>query len=199
MADVGTGQEPTPQPQAGEGQQTAQEQPKTEQAASERTLEMAEARIKELNAEAAKYRKERDAEKKAREAADAATLVEQGKYKELWEQAQPKAAELDTLKERYETMIAQVQATNDKRIAAIPEGMKGLVPEYDDPLKVAAWLDANSAVFQKQPAPSLDAGAGSNGKIGATVTDEEVKEFAVRMGIHPDYVDRAAVAKAYKR
>jgi hypothetical protein len=62
--------------------------------------------------------------------------------------------------------------------------MKSLVPEYDDPLKLAAWLDANAAVFSRPAPPPLDGRAGGNG-TPATVTDDEVNEFAARWGIDP--------------
>lgn len=196
MTNTNTAQAADPEPQAGEGQQTDQGQQPA--ATTAWTPESAAAEIKALRAEAAKYRKEREAALKAQEGAQAAALAEQGKYKELYEVAQAKTAELEPLKEQYEAMVAAVQATNAARIATIPDGMKTLVPEYADPMKTAAWLDANSAVFQKPLAPSLDGRAGGQGGGAATVTDEEVQAFATRMGISAEYVDRAALAKAYK-
>lgn len=196
-----TGQEPIPDTQEVEGQPTVQEQPNTGQDAP-LTLEAAMAEIKRLqgevsktNSEAAKWRTDFRKAEKAKTDAEAAALAEQGKYKELYELATPKLSEYDMLKERYDAVIAAVQETNAKRIKAIPEAMQSLVPEYDDPLKTAAWLDANSAVFQKPQAPGLDGRAGGRGS--ATVSDEAVAEFASRMGIRPEHVDRAALAGMY--
>jgi hypothetical protein len=193
-----TGQAPTPEPQAGDGQQAVSEQPQAQEPATVWTPETAAAEIKALRAEAAKYRKEREAAVKAQADADAARLAEQGKYKELYEATQARLSEFEPLKERYDTVISQVQAANEARIKAIPETMRSLVPEYDDPLKTAAWLDANSTVFQKVPPPQLDGRAGGHGGGSVTVTDDEVQAFATRMGIPVEYVDRATLAKAYK-
>lgn len=197
MTDTTPAQAATPEPQAGDGQQTEPKQPEPahEAAATVWTPEAAAAEIKALREEAAKYRREKQAEVKARETAEAQALAEQGKYKELYELATPKLTEYDTLRERYDALIAQVQAANERRIASIPEGMRSLVPEYDDPQRLAAWLDANSAVFAKSPAPSLDGRAGGNGSGAITVTDEEVRDFATRMRIDPRYVDRGELQK----
>jgi hypothetical protein len=68
------------------------------------------------------------------------------------------------------------------------------VPEYDDALKLAAWLDANAAVFSRPAPPPMDGRAGGNG-TPATVTDAEVLDFANRMGVRPEHVDRSLLAK----
>lgn len=201
MTDTTTAQAATPDPQAGDGQ-PEQEQPKIEQL----TPEQLRAQLTQANSEAAATRKKlREAEAriaaadKAKSDAEAAALADQGKYKELYDQAAPKLAEYDALKAAHDALIEQVRAANEKRIAAIPEGMRSLVPEYDDPQRLAAWLEANSAVFAKSPAPNLDGRAGGNGNGAAAVSDEEVRDFAVRMGVPFDYVDRAALAKMRQR
>jgi hypothetical protein len=157
----------------------------------------AEAEIKALRAEAAKWRKEKQAAEKARETAEAAALQEQGNFKALFEKAQPKIADYDALKDRYDAMIAQVQEANTRRQATIPDAMKSLVPDYDDPLKLAAWLDANAAVFAKPQAPSLDGRAG--GSTGPAVDEAALKEQAVRLGIDPEIYYKAALANAARR
>lgn len=178
----------TTQPATGDGKI------QTEPAQPLRTLETAEQRIKELNAENLRLRKQADAAAKAKTDAEAAVMAEQGKFKELYQSAKAKADAADALQERLDAITAQAQAANERRIAAIPEHMRSLVPEYDDALKLAAWLDANAAVFSRPAPPPLDGRAGGNG-AAATVTDEEVKEFAARHRLNPDYVDRAALAK----
>jgi hypothetical protein len=62
-------------------------------------------------------------------------MAEQGKYKELYQSVKAKADAADALQERLDAITAQAQAANERRIAAIPDAMKSLVPEYDDPLK----------------------------------------------------------------
>ena len=186
MTDTTPAQAATPEPQAGDGQQEPK-QPDTAQDAPAPTwtLDEAMAEIKRLREEAGKYRREKQAEVKARETAEAAALTEQGRYKELYDRAAPKLAEYETLKEKLDALIAQAQAANERRIAAIPDAMRGLVPDYDDPLKVAAWLEANSAVFVKAPAPGLDGRAGGNGG-GPTVNEAAERARAVRLGLDPD-------------
>lgn len=194
MSEMQQGQEPTPDTQVVEGQ--VNNEPT---GATIWTPDTAAAEIKALRAENAKHRKTAQDAIKANAEAEAKRLAEQGEYKTLYETAAEKAARADALQERLDMLTAQAQAANEKRIAAIPEYMRGLVPDYDDPLKLKAWLDDNSAVFAKPFAPPLDARAGGSGNGSAVVTDEEVRDFAVRMGINPDHVDRASLAKAYKR
>ena len=116
------------------------------------------------------------------------------KRQQLYESVKAKADAADALQERLDAITAQAQAANERRIAAIPDHMRSLVPEYDDALKLAAWLDANAAVFSRPTPPPLDGRAGGNGTT-ATVTDEEVRDFATRMRIDPAHVDRAKLAK----
>ena len=178
----------TTQPATGDGKI------QTEPAQPLRTLETAEQRIKELNAENLRLRKQADAAAKAKADAEAAVMAEQGKFKELYQSAKAKADAADALQERLDAITAQAQAANERRIAAIPEHMRSLVPEYDDALKLAAWLDANAAVFSRPAPPPMDGRAGGNG-TPATVTDAEVLDFANRMGVRPEHVDRSLLAK----
>ena len=182
----------TTQPATGDGKI------QTEPAQPLRTLETAEQRIKELNAENLRLRKQSDAAAKAKTDAEAAVMAEQGKFKELYQSAKAKADAADALQERLDAITAQAQAANERRINAIPENMRSLVPEYDDPLKLAAWLDANAAVFSRPTPPPLDGRAGGNG-TPAVVTEDEVNEYAARWGLDARHIDRAQLAKVIKR
>ena len=142
--------------------------------------------------------KQQAAVDKAKADVEAAHAAERGEYKSLYEAVKPKADAADALQERLDAITAQAQAANEGRIAAIPDGMKSLVPEYDDPLKLAAWLDANAAVFSRPTPPPLDGRAGGNG-TPAMVTDEEANEYAARWGFDPRHIDRAMLAKVIKR
>jgi hypothetical protein len=188
------GQEPTeiPDTQVVPGQ-TAQEQPKT--TPTEWTPESAAAEIKALRAEAAKYRKEREAAQKAGEDAEKQRLAEQGEYKKLYEDAQAKAAELtDAVKARDLALLRQQVAIAKRLPDALSDRLRGETRE-----ELEADADALLAVMPTKPtAPNLDGGAGGNRGV-APVTDEEVTAFAQRMGIDPRYVDRAALAKMAKR
>ena len=178
----------TTQPATGDGKI------QTEPAQPLRTLETAEQRIKELNAENLRLRKQADAAAKAKTDAEAAVMAEQGKFKELYQSAKAKADAADALQERLDAITAQAQAANERRIAAIPDAMKSLVPEYDDPLKLAAWLDANASVFSRPTPPPLDGRAGGNG-TPAVVTEDEVNEYAARWGLDARHIDRAKLAR----
>ena len=193
MSDTTPGQEPTPEAQAADGQQMEPEQTNSEHAQA-LSPEQLRAELEAARKEAASYRtKLRNTERQATEA-EAKRLAEQGEYRTLYESVKAKADAADALQERLDAITAQAQAANERRIAAIPEHMRSLVPEYDDALKLAAWLDANAAVFSRPTPPPLDGRAGGNG-TPATVTDAEVLDFATRMRIDPAHVDRAKLAK----
>ena len=192
MSDTTPAQAATPEAQAADGQQTELEQPNSEHAPL--SPEQLRAELEAARKEAARYRTQlRNTERQATEA-EAKRLAEQGEYKSLYESVKAKADAADALQERLDAITAQAQAANERRIAAIPEHMRSLVPEYDDALKLAAWLDANASVFSRPTPPPLDGRAGGNG-TAATVTDEEVRDFATRMRLDPAHVDRAKLAK----
>lgn len=136
------------------------------------------ARFDEVIAEREKARKEAaDLQKRlAKLDADKAqaeqkALEDQGNWKAI---AEKNAAELEKykpLQERLTALETQIKASNDKRIALIPESMrKALVPMLDklSPDEVAAWLDEHGETLQKPAAPDLNAGAkGDRKKAGA--------------------------------
>ena len=193
MSDTTTAPAATPEAQAADGQQMEPEQTNSEHAQA-LSPEQLRAELEAARKEAASYRtKLRQTEKQATDA-EAKRLAEQGEYRTLYESVKAKADAADALQERLDAITAQAQAANERRIAAIPDALKSLVPDYDDPLKLAAWLDANAAVFSRPTPPPLDGRAGGNG-TPATVTDEEVLDFANRMGVRPEHIDRSLLAK----
>ena len=193
MTDTTTAPAATPEAQAADGQQMEPEQTNSEHAQA-LSPEQLRAELEAARKEAASYRtKLRQTEKQATDA-EAKRLAEQGEYRTLYESVKAKADAADALQERLDAITAQAQAANERRIAAIPESMKSLVPEYDDPLKLAAWLDANAAVFSRPIAPPLDGRAGGNGT--PAVDEVKVKEQAVRLGLDPETYYRQAVANA---
>lgn len=182
----------TPEAQAADGQQMEPEQANSDHAPL--TPEQWRAEAEAARKEAGKYRTQLRAQEKATADAEAKRLAEQGEYRTLYESVKAKADAADALQERLDALMTQAQAANERRINAIPEQMRTLVPEYDDPLKLAAWLDANAAVFSRPAPPPMDGRAGGNG-TPATVTDAEVLDFANRMGVRPEHVDRSLLAK----
>ena len=197
MTDTTPAPAATPEAQAADGQQTELEQPNSEHAQA-LSPEQLRAELEAARKEAASYRTKLRQTEKAVTDAEAKRLAEQGEYRALYEAVKGKADAADALQERLDAITAQAQAANERRVAAIPDGMKSLVPEYDDPLKLAAWLDANAAVFSRPTPPPLDGRAGGNG-TPAMVTDDEVNEYAARWGLNPQHIDRAKLAKVAKR
>ena len=192
MSDTTPAPAATPEAQAADGQQMESEQTNSEHAQA-LSPEQLRAELEAARKEAASYRtKLRQTEKQATDA-EAKRLAEQGEYRTLYESVKAKADAADALQERLDALMTQAQAANERRINAIPEHMRTLVPEYDDPLKLAAWLDANAAVFSRPAPPPMDGRAGGNG-TPATVTDAEVLDFANRMGVRPEHVDRSLLA-----
>ena len=192
MTDLTPAPAANPEPQAGDGQQREPEQPHSEPA--QLSPEQLRAEVEALRKEAAKWRTQLRQQEKAQADAEAKRLAEQGEYKALYETAAEKAARADALQERLDAITAQAQAANERRIAAIPDHMRSLVPEYDDALKLAAWLDANAAVFSRPTPPPIDGRAGGNG-TPAMVTEDEINELAARWRVKPEHIDRASAAK----
>lgn len=145
--------------------------------------------VQQLRQEAAGYRTKLKEFEEAQRNKHEQELAEQNKWKELAEQRAAKLAELEPTAQAYAQMIETMKASNAKRIEAIPEASRTLVPEYDDPAKLAAWLDANAALLNAKPiAPSLNGAAGGNYRPGAAppvLSDEELT-VAKKMGLTPE-------------
>jgi len=143
-----------------------------------------EAYVKDLRKEAANYRtKLRDFEQKQKEAEEA-RLAEQQEWQTLAEQRAAKIAELEPYQSRYDSMITAVAESNTKRVQSIPETMRQLVPDFEDPLKLAGWLDANVQLLTKPVAPAMNGSAGTGERPGEaeTLSAEELA-VASRMNL----------------
>lgn len=144
--------------------------------------------VQKLRNEAAEYRVKLKEIEEAQAAEKTRRLEEEARWKELAEQRAAELESLSPIKSQYEAMLETLRASNAKRIESIPEAMRSLVPEYEDPTKVAAWLDANAGVLTTPSMPSLDAGAGGDKPRVASepkLTDAEI-EMARKMGISPE-------------
>lgn len=131
-------------------------------------------RVDEREAEARKYKDERD----TLTVAQRKQLEEQGNFKALHEQAAAELALLKPAKERLEEIEKGIRKDNEARFATIPDSKKPLVQPLVDvlsPEKLQAYLNANPTLFVKDPAPDYDAGAGagSGGTPAPKLTDEE--------------------------
>ncbi len=181
MTDTTPAQAATPEAQAADGQHE-QEQPKTPLSAEELA-----AALKKTREEAADYRRKlRDAEAKleaadkARADAEAASLAEQGKYKELWEKAQADA-------QAAAAKVAQMEHDQQRRDAAQAAGIPALwqrlqgetAEELAEDAKALAALmqptQPTSGQPGRQPTQPTPAPQGRNG-----LTPEEKRARATR-------------------
>ena len=155
MTDTTPAQAATPEPQAGDGQQTEQEQPKT------LTAEELAAALKKTREEAADYRRKLreavgrlTASEKAQADAEAARLAEQGEYKALYEKAQ---AEAQAAADRLAQMERDQQRRDAAQAAGIPqlwERLKGDTAEAlaEDAQALAAMMQATAPPANGQAA-----------------------------------------------
>lgn len=145
-------------------------------------------RFDEVNNELKQIKAEMDKARREQEKAQAAAMAEQGKYRELYETASGELETLRPYKDRYTAVLDQAKANNAKRIEAIPEARRTLVPAYDDPMQVQSWLDANEKHLTDKPAaPNLNGGAG-NRTPGQepSISASQIREQAARYGVNPD-------------
>lgn len=136
--------------------------------------------------------KERDDAKAAKEAAEAAKLAEQGKYKELYEQATPKLAQLEErakTADSYETAFKELLAA---RLKTVPDYLQTLLTNMS-PLDALKWIDDNAdKVNARNPGnPRSPDGRG----VQSELTDEEIK-FIKDSGISEASYLRAKAAQA---
>jgi len=147
MTDTTPAQAATPEAQAADGQQIELEQSRTAL-----TVEEAAAALKKTREEAADYRRKlRDAEAKleaadkARADAEAASLAEQGKYKELWEKAQADA-------QAAAAKVAQMEHDQQRRDAAQAAGIPQLWQRLQGATADELAEDAKALAALMQPA-----------------------------------------------
>ncbi len=146
--------------------------------------------VKDANAQAAKYRTRlRELEKQV-EADKQKQLEEQGNFKSLYEQqkAEMKAREAEI--EKHSVYKQAFESVLKRRVEAVPEANRSLIPDYDDPIKTSEWLDANWDRISNRKFPNLDPGAGSSstasGGNGSAAISPEAQEVARRLKISPE-------------
>ena len=116
-------------------------------------------------------------------------LKEQDKWQALAEKRKTAVDELTPYKEKYEAVLAAMEQRNTARVEALPDGMKSLVPDYDDPTKLSTWLDANAETLGVQAiAPALNGGTGeSRQRVTKQTTLTSLQlEMAEAMGVTPE-------------
>lgn len=111
---------------------------------------------------------------------------EDGDYKKLYEDT---LAELEKVKpevERGKSAIEKIRASNDARIAKIPEQFRSAVPVDYAPEKLQEYLDKNEGWMLRQPAPDYDGGVGGNGELPKPKLSAEEREAMSIMGLTED-------------
>jgi len=129
------------------------------------------------------------------------SLEEQNRFRELYEQTKAQLEALEQVKETAERFRGSLQATNESRIAQIPEDKHHLVPEFDDPVALSAWLDKampDLVTPAKPKAPGLDGGSGTNTNSQAaplSATHDALADVAAQYGYEVDKERIAEYAK----
>lgn len=111
-----------------------------------------------------------------------AELAEQNKWQELAEQRKAEIERLQGLETEVDRYRSGFNSTLEARLSQIPDDKKHLVPEYDDPIKLSAWLDKalpDLVEPSKPKAPSLDGGSGKGSSGGSqSALSAEVESVA---------------------
>lgn len=134
--------------------------------------------MKTLRAEAKQRRLDATKAESDRQAAEAARLEADAKWQEA---AQAYKKQLDDLAPKAQRVDAADQFLKDmaaRRIAALPKQFQALVPEYDDPLKTLAWLEANAATLSLPNPPPMGQGDQSDKAIKTVELTPAQKQMA---------------------
>lgn len=148
----------------------------------------AEAAARRLEVKA--LREELDALKQTQAATETAALAEQGKFKELYETAENRAATLEKqLREQADEIAAQKLALLRQQVAT----EKGLPAALADRLQgttveeLTADADTLLAAMPRPTAPDLDGGARGNGN---GPTEADMTRILSRYNISPRYLEK---------
>lgn len=138
----------------------------------------------------------------AQRQAEENNLLEQKRYQELYEKTLKETEPLKEAATKAERLEQRLKARNESLIAQVPDDLKSIIPDYDDPVKLDEWLTANLPLLldkQKPKAPSANGGAGGGGsaassanalsagtqavadiakQFGYTVNEERIAQFA---------------------
>ena len=117
----------------------------------------------------------------ARQAAEAKGEFE-SLYKTEAQRAEDLKAQLVEYKTRETERRERMTARNAERIDKLPEAVKVLLPSYQDPDEMAAWLDKAAATTQ-----TAAAGTKTRGKAGEEPIPPECEAEARKYGKEPRY------------
>ena len=153
--------------------------------------------VQTLRQEAAGYRTKLREFEESQKQAEQERLAKQNEWQTLAEQRQVEIEQLRGFQEKYTAMIENIKANNEKRLEAVPETMRSLVPPIEDPVTLGQWLDTNWQILTaKTVAPSLNGGAGSAPARTNSIalTDAEL-DMARKMGLTAEQYAAAKVTR----
>lgn len=137
--------------------------------------------IGDLRKESASHRRAKsDAERQAQQTAEQAAK-EQGQWRELAEQYEPKAKRADELE-------AFVSELLERETASVPDKFKKLIPQ-GDALATLRWVQEAKAagILSAPPPPVTDASEKSAPQGG--LSEEQRKELAAIYGVDPRFIE----------
>lgn len=136
--------------------------------------------IGDLRKESASHRRaKQDAEKQATATAEQAAK-EQGKWRELAEQYEPKAKRADELE-------AFVSELLERETASVPDKFKKLIPT-GDALTTLRWVqEAKAAGILSAPPPPVTDASDKRAPAGG-MSEEQRKELAAVYGVDPRFI-----------
>lgn len=182
MTDETVTPDAKPEPNGNDTAVTPAEAQTTDTAPAEHMIP--KSRFDEVNNQLKELKAAQETATQAQEAAKRERLEKQQEFEKLYNETKSQVETLTPYKLQVEGILNQTKERNAERVKAVPKEMQALVPEYDDPLKLATWLDANESVLsKKQAAPSLDGGVGRTSQNGNAPTPDEIRERAARLNV----------------
>ena len=144
-------------------------------------------RFKELVTKANTAETEAARLRKAAADAEAASMVEQGKWKELAEQRQKDLDAALSKASQVETYEKTLQDTLKSQLEELPADLRGLVPDELTTPQRLAWLSKNKATLMKPAAQDIGAGRkGGNGQGKQIELTPEEQQLAKMYGYTPE-------------
>ena len=194
-----TGEPESTPPPSGEDKQPDHMIPKKRFDQVNTRMKEAEARLKELEA------REQEATAQAQEF-ERKQLEEQQKWQELANNYRTELEALQGIQQQAESYKASLNATNESRIARIPESKRYLVDGIDDPVQLGAFLDkimSDPDIMGTQPSPQPPRTDGGSGQVGThtgrdafDAKTESAIDRATRLGYTPN---RERIARLKKQ
>jgi hypothetical protein len=145
--------------------------------------------ISELRSENAGHRKAKKAAEQAAQKAEEERLAKQEEWQQLAEQRQARISELEPLSEDVERYKGAVEGLLEAQRKGLPDYVIALLDRLD-PVDQLQWIAENGDKMASQAGANINAGDRSDNEPPPEVTDEEIQEFAARMGVDPRFVDK---------